>query len=766
MSQTTYLDELNSVQRAAVEQTEGAVMIVAGPGSGKTRVLIYRIAHLINTVAKPYQILALTFTNKAAREMQQRIATIIPDPALTTQLWMGTFHAIFARILRIEAEKIGFPTNFSIYDAEDAKSMIETIIKELQLPTDKYKTNVVSNRISQAKNNLLTPQAYSQHLEVRGNDEAAGLGKIADIYRIYAQRCLQAAAMDFDDLLLKTYILLAKNADVLAKYQQKFKYLLIDEFQDTNPAQYAIVKLLAQQHRNICIVGDDAQSIYAFRGATIQNILNFERDYPEMKTFKLEQNYRSTQHIVQIANEVIAANSNQIAKQIWTSNETGNKTRLLITSSDIEEAKLVADLIFEERLRNHYPNDNFAILYRTNSQSRLFEEALRRRNIPYRVYGGMSFYQRKEVKDIMAYLRLIVNPNDEEALRRIINYPTRGIGKTTTDKLAATARTSSCSLWEVVANVKQTSLTTNTKEAVYSFYKMMRLFSDHAQQIDAYETARYVAKQTGLLQELHNDKTVEGISRYENVMELLASIKDFVDIRKELATADLDNSLGAYLQEVSLLTDADRSENDTPAVRLTTIHNAKGLEFVCVFVVGLEEKLFPSEMAARSEQEIEEERRLFYVAVTRAEKMLTLSFASARNRFGSIQDSVPSRFLGEIKQQYLDIRGGKPTTVHQFATTKNLVATDTGNSIRQNIAATQKLHSNNNNNTIITPPPNFQPSNLSKLTEGMTVIHQRFGRGAVEAIDGRGDKRVATIIFDVLGEKRIMLEFSKLMILE
>lgn len=417
MSQTTYLDELNSVQRAAVEQTEGAVMIVAGPGSGKTRVLIYRIAHLINTVAKPYQILALTFTNKAAREMQQRIATIIPDPALTTQLWMGTFHAIFARILRIEAEKIGFPTNFSIYDAEDAKSMIETIIKELQLPTDKYKTNVVSNRISQAKNNLLTPQAYSQHLEVRGNDEAAGLGKIADIYRIYAQRCLQAAAMDFDDLLLKTYILLAKNADVLAKYQQKFKYLLIDEFQDTNPAQYAIVKLLAQQHRNICIVGDDAQSIYAFRGATIQNILNFERDYPEMKTFKLEQNYRSTQHIVQIANEVIAANSNQIAKQIWTSNETGNKTRLLITSSDIEEAKLVADLIFEERLRNHYPNDNFAILYRTNSQSRLFEEALRRRNIPYRVYGGMSFYQRKEVKDIMAYLRLIVNPNDEEALR-------------------------------------------------------------------------------------------------------------------------------------------------------------------------------------------------------------------------------------------------------------------------------------------------------------------------------------------------------------
>ena len=518
--QRDYLAELNEVQRQAVENITGPVMIVAGTGSGKTRVLTYRIAHLIQSGVKPYQILSLTFTNKAAREMKNRIGNIVGEEEVR-QLWMGTFHSIFARLLRIEAAHIGYPTNFTIYDTEDSKRLVSQIISEQQLDTDRYKPNVVYNRISSAKNNLLLPEDYATTDGIVANDAAAGVPRIADIYRIYTHRCQQAGAMDFDDLLTKTFILLNENKEVREKYQQRFQHLLIDEFQDTNAAQYAIVKLFAGSHRNVCIVGDDAQSIYAFRGATIYNILSFERDYPDVQVFKLEQNYRSTRNIVQIANEVIAANQNQIAKEIWTSNEEGVRVTLLQAASDMEEAKMVSDLIYEQRLRAHFKNDEFAILYRTNSQSRIFEEALRRRNIPYRVYGGLSFYQRKEIKDMMAYLRLVVNPIDEEALRRVINYPTRGIGKVTMDRLSRIAQQTNTTLWSVVSNVKQTALTAGVKEAVGNFAKMMQVFMQYSQEMDAYEVAKYIARTTNLLQELHNDKTVEGISRYENIQELV-----------------------------------------------------------------------------------------------------------------------------------------------------------------------------------------------------------------------------------------------------
>lgn len=772
LTPTNYLSDLNGVQRLAAENTTGPVMIVAGPGSGKTRVLTYRIAHLIHSGVPAWSILALTFTNKAAREMKDRIGKIVGEQDVA-QLWMGTFHSVFARLLRTEATHLGYPTNFTIYDTEDSKSLLASIIKEQNLSSDTYKTNVVYNRISQAKNNLLTPAAYLKIPEIVQNDAAAGLPKIGELYKLYANRCAQAGAMDFDDLLVKTYALLVSKPEVLEKYQKRFTYVMIDEFQDTNPAQYAIVKLLSQKHRNICVVGDDAQSIYAFRGATIRNILNYETDYPELKTYKLEQNYRSTQRIVAIANEVIAANSNQINKKIWTDNAEGTMPKLFVTASDIEEAKLVADSIFEERLRNHFKNDEFAIMYRTNSQSRLFEEALRRRNIPYKVYGGTSFYQRKEVKDVMAYLRLVVNPNDEEALRRVINYPTRGIGKTTIDKITALARHNNVGIWQMVATIKQTTLPNNAKEAIHGFYKMMQLFTDYARQTDAYETAKYIARQANLLQELHNDKSVEGLSRYENVMELFNSIKDFVDNKREVYSADMDNSLGAYLQEVSLLTDLDKDDDEVPRVRLTTIHNAKGLEFACVYVVGLEEKLFPSEMASRTTAEIEEERRLFYVAVTRAEKKLHLSYAASRQRFGTVIACEPSRFLSEINPYNLEIRGGKAsmTTMPSYKSNNNSNTNnenhDPSNAIRANIKSAQQLNQNKNaQQNIVTTNIPFKPSDNNQLLEGMTVMHRRFGKGKITQLDGRGDGRMAIIVFEVMGEKRIMLKFAELMIVE
>lgn len=763
----SYLEALNEVQRQAVATVEGPVMIVAGPGSGKTRVLTFRIAHLINLGYKPYHILSLTFTNKAAREMKDRIQHIVGNHAKS--LWMGTFHSVFARILRIEAETLGYPSNFTIYDTEDAKNLLKQIIKERNLNKDLYAPNLVMGRISNAKNNLLTPTAYLQNEQLKLADAAAKRPQIGELYRIYVNRCRQAGAMDFDDLLIKMYELLYHHPDMAAKYQQRFKHVMVDEFQDTNFAQYAVIKKLAEKHENICVVGDDAQSIYAFRGATIQNILNFEKDYKALKTFKLEQNYRSTKHIVEIANEIIANNQNQLKKKIWTGNDTGQKIRLWRASGDTEEAKQVAESIHVTKLREHFKNEDFAILYRTNAQSRVIEEALRKRNIPYRVYGGLSFYQRKEIKDLMAYLRLTVNPYDEEALRRVINYPTRGIGKTTLTKVMGAAVQLKQRPWDILVNIGRYQLATRTKQSIKNFVQLIKHFTEMMQKMNAYELAKYIGKTTKIVQKLHTDKSVEGISRYENIQELFNSIQQFVESKQSEKVYEQDeetgetivstnDDLGGYLQEVSLLTNMDGDDDDNDKVKMMTIHSAKGLEFPCVYIVGLEENLFPSQRSIKA-NDVDEERRLFYVAVTRAEKNLHLSYATARPKFGSLQYAEPSRFLQEIPQQYVELIGSKPQTSIYKSDSYQSFSNSMKNSIK---SAKQRFQSGNTPK----PPviPNFKPTNPSLLKEGMQVLHQRFGLGKLTAFSGRGDKRMAVIVFEQYGEKRILLRFAKLMV--
>ncbi len=756
-----YLNELNKVQRAAVEQTEGPVMIIAGPGSGKTRVLTYRIAHLINLGKAPYNLLSLTFTNKAAREMKERIEQIVGGEA-AQQLWMGTFHSIFARILRIEAQHLGYPTNFTIYDTEDTKKLIAAIVKERGFNSDIYKPNVVYSRISNAKNKMISPAAYQTNLQLKARDEIDGLNRIEDLYALYIKRCRRAGAMDFDDLLLNMYYLLAKFPEVLQKYQHKFRYILIDEFQDTNFVQYAIVKKLVGEGRNICVVGDDAQSIYAFRGATIRNILNFEKDYPKLNIYKLEQNYRSTKNIVQVANTIIKNNKNQIAKQIWTSNQEGQKINLIKAATDTDEGKLVADSIYETRLRHHFKNEEFAILYRTNAQSRIIEEALRRRGIGYKVYGGLSFFQRKEIKDMMAYLRLTVNPHDEEALRRVINYPKRGIGKATIDKIAITADKMDKPIWDILLKINGFKLATRTKKSIISFVNLIRNFKQRQAKESAYELAKYIGRLTGLVQELHNDKTVEGLSRFENLEELFNSIKEFVDnkVRENLEKPNdrVDDSLGAYLQEVSLLTSMDTGEESAEQVKLMTVHSAKGLEFPCVYIIGLEDKLFPSARSMKSVQDLEEERRLFYVAVTRAKEKLVLSAAMSRRKFGAIQYSDISRFVQEIDPNYLKIVGGKPT----FSGYKS----DSYDAFKksENIRNSIKNAKNQQQKKPIAPIKDFKPSNPADIQVNSVVVHNRFGKGTVLSIDGRGDRRMAIIAFEHAGEKRILVRYAKLMI--
>jgi len=769
-----YLNELNEVQRAAVQTIEGPVMIIAGPGSGKTRVLTYRIAHLIRLGEAPYNILALTFTNKAAREMKARITQIVGEDA-ARNLYMGTFHAIFARLLRYEAKHLGYPSNFTIYDTDDAKSLLRAIIKEQNLNSERYKVNRVLNRISNAKNALLSPHAYASHAGILQADIQAKLGKLGQLYKLYTERCQKAGAMDFDDLLVKTYELLAKHPAVRKKYQQRFKYLLIDEFQDTNTAQYAIVQLLANSQNNICVVGDDAQSIYAFRGATIENILNFKRDHPTTKVFKLEQNYRSTKKIVAIANDIIAANSGQIAKQIWTANDDGSKVKLFATASDSEEANVIADSIFEERLRNHHDNEDFAILYRTNSQARALEEALRRKNIPYRVFGGVSFYQRKEIKDMLAYLRLTVNHNDEEALRRIINYPKRGIGSTTMKKVAAWANEYNASMWTILCQIKKFQLAKRTKEVITAFVNTIKLFTNMQYKKDAYELAKYIGKTSKLVGLLHKDKSVEGISRYENLQELFNAIKEFVDNKQELAPIEAleetENAvplsdLAAYLQDISLLTDMDNDKDDQNKVKLMTVHSAKGLEFKCVYITGLEEGLFPSQRATKREKDIEEERRLFYVAATRAEQKLFLSYATYRYKFGDLQQSEPSRFLREVAGSHVQVVGGKPRTA-SANTSKSYSSFNRSANVRGNLENAKKLRQQRQQ--IIQPVAaisDFKPSLPSSIQVGATVAHQRFGYGKVTKVEGRGDKRIANITFEHQGEKRIILRFAKLMVVK
>lgn len=759
-----FLKELNEPQRQAVENTEGPVMIIAGAGSGKTRVLTFRIAYLMSKGVDPFNILSLTFTNKAAREMKERIAKLVGNEA--RNLWMGTFHSIFAKILRIEADKLGYPANFTIYDTDDSKSLIKTIVKELGLDDKVYKPGLVLNRISSAKNNLISAQQYARTSELADYDQATGKPKIVEIYHNYTQRCFRAGAMDFDDILLKTHELLYNFPDVVNKYQHKFKYVMVDEFQDTNHVQYAIVKKLSAVHENIAVVGDDAQSIYAFRGATIKNILNFEKDYPDLKVFKLEQNYRSTQNIVNAAGAVIANNKEQLKKTVWTQNEDGDKIKVLKANTDNEEGKLVAEMIFDEKMRFHRYNQDFAILYRTNAQSRSFEEALRKMNIPYRIYGGMSFYQRKEIKDLLAYLRMTINPLDEEALKRIINYPTRGIGKTTIDRLIVLADSNQTSLWDVVQNCHNFSDLRGAISNLTDFKNMILSFTALAKKQNAYDVAVYIAKQTGLLKTLYDDKSVEGVSHYENLVELLNGIKEFTedDTREEAKTIDV------YMQDIALLTDADKEdEANMDRVKMMTIHAAKGLEFPNVFVVGLEENLFPSQLSLNSRQELEEERRLFYVAITRAESKLTLTFATSRFRFGNITFAEPSRFITEIDEKYLalDPRMLMAQTPQQggFNYSSNYANKPAAGTAKPGV--TKSFTSSiqpRSKPTSYNTDPNFTPDDTSNLAEGMKVVHQRFGPGEVLAIEGNGDNRKATIRFAEAGEKQLVLKFAKLKI--
>src|SRR6201996_3663091 len=649
-----YISELNEQQREAVLYKDGPIMIVAGAGSGKTKVLTTRIAHLLAQGVDAFNILALTFTNKAAKEMKERIEKILGSGE-ARNLYIGTFHSVFARLLRGEAQRLGYPNNFTIYDTDDAKNVVKTVINELNLDDKLYKPNVVYNRISSAKNALVGPAEYANDYAIQQEDMRANRPAIAQIYDAYAKRCFKNGAMDFDDLLIKMYELLKNFPESLHKYQHKFQYVLIDEYQDTNAAQYQIVKLLAAVHENIAVVGDDAQSIYSFRGATIENILQFQKDYDDVKVVKLEQNYRSTQSILNAANEIIKNNKGQIPKNLWTDNAPGEKIRLVRLMTDNDEGKFVADTIQEQRLRNHYNNRDFAILYRTNAQSRAFEESLRRMAIPYTMFGGISFYQRKEIKDFLAYLRVIVNSRDEESLKRIINYPARGIGKTTIDKAVLEANTRNLSLWEVLENAAMFGFKSNTLEAIENFVLMIRSFASMLGTKNAYDVAAHVGKQTNIVKELFNDKTTEGVAHYENIQELLNSIKEFTEMPDEDGVLESETkNLGNYLQQITLLTDADEKDPNADTVKLMSIHAAKGLEFSCVFAAGLEEMLFPNAMAINTREELEEERRLFYVVITRAKQKLWITYANTRYRYGNLVQNEPSRFIEEIPADYLD----------------------------------------------------------------------------------------------------------------
>ncbi|MFN2428900.1 MAG: ATP-dependent helicase [Cryomorphaceae bacterium] len=769
-----YLDELNPAQRAAVEHTEGPSMVIAGAGSGKTKVLTFRIAHLIKKGVDPFNILALTFTNKAAKEMKGRIATVIGGTE-ARNIWMGTFHSIFARILRMEAEKLHYPSNFSIYDTQDSKNLIKAIVKEMGLDDKLYKTGFVLSRISNAKNNLISPKAYKEHVEIMSDDETSGRGKLVEIYTEYNRRLFKAAAMDFDDLLYKTNVLLRDFPDILHKYQHKFKYLLVDEYQDTNFSQYLIVKKLAALNENLCVVGDDAQSIYGFRGANIQNILNFKKDYPDYNLFKLEQNYRSTKTIVAAANSIIGKNKDQIKKKVWTENDNGEIIRVNRSLSDNEEGNFVANDIFAEKNNNQLPNKAFAILYRTNSQSRSMEEALRKLNIPYRIYGGLSFYQRKEIKDLLAYYRLAANPNDEESLKRVINYPTRGIGKTTMERMAILAGETGDSLWEVITRHQdRLEVNSGVKKRLTDFAVMIQSFMAQMAKDDAFTLAEHIAKSTGLMRELYADKSPEGLSRFENVQELLNGIKEFTD--SDLPEFEGEKpKLPDFLVDVALLTDADQNDEDDDKVSLMTIHASKGLEFPYVYVVGMEENLFPSQLSLSERSELEEERRLFYVAITRAEKKATLTYALTRYRYGSLNHSEPSRFLEEIDPDFVEM----PEALEPYQERDD----DFGGHGWSGMGTTNRQQSFQRKK----PKPSKEapkasvPGNLKKVSQasdigattvapgsvvaGTQVQHEKFGKGKVLNVEGNPPNEKATVFFPSVGQKQLLLKFAKLKIM-
>jgi DNA helicase-2/ATP-dependent DNA helicase PcrA len=763
-----FLAGLNTSQKQAVEQTEGPVMIIAGAGSGKTRVITYRVAHLIRKGVDPFNVLVLTFTNKAAKEMRNRISAVVGSEA--KNIWMGTFHSVFAKILRVEANKIGYPNNFTIYDTDDSKSLIKTILKEMSLDDKLYHHNFVYGRISNAKNNLISVQEYQQNETIQAEDFTSGRGFLGKIYETYVNRCFKAGAMDFDDLLFKTNVLLKEHPDVLYKYQNKFKYLMVDEYQDTNFSQYLIVKKLAAIRENLCVVGDDAQSIYAFRGANIQNILNFQKDYPDVKVYKLEQNYRSTQNIVNVANSIIANNKNQLEKNIFSDNEVGEKIKITRSFSDNEEGKSVAESIIQERGNNNLEWKSFAILYRTNAQSRSMEEGLRKLNVPYKIYGGLSFYQRKEIKDLIAYFRLTFNPSDEEAFKRVINYPARGIGKTTLDRIILAADQNQMTLFDIICDAPK-YLENRSAMAVESFATAIQSFAVVAKNSNAYDTALHIAQQSGLLKDLYSDKSVEGLNRYENIQELLNGIKEFSE-REDIE----ERSLDIFMQDIALLTNDDNDKDpNKDTVSLMTIHSSKGLEYPQVYIVGLEENLFPSQMALNSRADLEEERRLFYVAITRAEKRLHLSYATSRFRFGTLINCEPSRFLDEIDAKFLELEFSQkaPRDNTSFGDERNKWQSKTSEKTTQGDffskpkpATTRPISTTSLLAKAHVPTPGFAPSDTSKLQNGQEVEHERFGFGKVINLEGSKGDIKATVFFKEIGQKQLLLKYAKLRIVE
>ncbi len=774
---SSFLEELNEAQKAPVLHKDGPLMVIAGAGSGKTRVLTYRIAHLMAQGVDSFNILALTFTNKAAREMKKRIAEIVGSSE-AKNLWMGTFHSVFAKLLRFDGDKLGFPSNFTIYDTQDSQRLIASIIKEMGLDKDVYKYKQIQNRISSYKNSLITVKAYFQNSELIEADAMSKRPRLGDIYQNYVDRCFKAGAMDFDDLLLRTNELLNRHPSVLAKYQDRFRYILVDEYQDTNHSQYLIIKALSDRYQNICVVGDDAQSIYSFRGANINNILNFQKDYDNVGMYRLEQNYRSTKNIVNAANSIIAKNKDQLEKVVWTANDDGAAIKIHRSTTDAEEGRYVAGSIWENQMQNQMKNGDFAVLYRTNSQSRAIEDALRKRDIPYRIYGGLSFYQRKEIKDLLAYLRLIINPKDEEALKRVINFPGRGIGQTTVEKLVVAANHYNRSIFEVVENISKIDLKINsgTKNKLHNFATMIKSFQIMGESADAFVLAEHVAKKTGIFLEFKKDGTPEGIARMENIEELLNGIQDFVEGQKEIDEAT--GSISEFLEDVALATDLDKDTGDDDRVALMTIHLAKGLEFPYVYIVGMEEDLFPSGMSMNTRSELEEERRLFYVALTRAEKQAFLTYTQNRYRWGKLIDAEPSRFLEEIDEQYIENLTPIDKASYRY---KPLIDNDIFGEVDK--SSLRQSKPKNGTPPLVNKPNEIQLRKLRKLkpqlakpvgntnvidpnlAEGSLVNHTRFGRGKVLKIEGIGHDKKAEIQFEKGDIKKLLLRFAKLEVL-
>ena len=756
-----YLNDLNEAQKQAVINTEGPSLVIAGAGAGKTRVLTYRIAHILNNGVPSNKILALTFTNKAAKEMKERISKLV-DPGIVRYLWMGTFHSIFAKILRIEGHHLGYKSNYTIYDSSDVKSLIRTIIKELNLDDNAYKPGVIASRISTAKNNLVNANMYAADLTMNEYDRSSKIPLLADIYKTYSARCYKSNAMDFDDLLLNTNILFRDFPQVLASYQERFNFILVDEYQDTNYSQYLIVKKLAAAHKNICVVGDDAQSIYSFRGARIENILHFKNDYPDYQLFKLEQNYRSTQTIVNAANAIIANNEGQIEKRVFSMNENGEKIQVFAAITDTEEGFNVASDLFEKRYSCQLKWSDFAILYRTNAQSRIFEETLRRKNIPYKIYGGLSFYERKEIKDLLAYFRMVINPDDEEALKRSINYPKRGIGDTTVQNVFDLAANLKVTPWNILTEaIKYTNqLNAGTVKKLSMYVDVISTLSLNAGTTDAFVKAREIAQASGIMRELREGKSPEEVSRFENLEELLNAIKVFTESAE---TNGEPTSLEAYMANVALLTDQDTDDTDRNTVTLMTIHSSKGLEFKHVYIVGMEDTLFPSPMSNGSVRDLEEERRLFYVALTRAGKQVTLSYALNRYKWGNLERSNPSRFLKEVDTQYLCFPQSGGTSTGK----KNMPDRKYPNNKPSPIQEQPLAYASENKLTKIkrvesAPSLPFTSSNPDTLSEGDTVQHERFGTGLIISIEGQQPNTTATVDFDKEGKKKLLLRFAKL----